>query len=324
MSLTGKISSITALIFLLWIPHQTNAREKIFKIGILSESPSPTLDGFYEGLRDHRLIEGKNVVYIRRFTGPDVQIARQLAHELVAENVDVIFARASTFVEPARQETSNIPIVFANHNDPVGVGHAQSLAHPGGNITGVSQMATEVSIKLLQLLQEMLPNLKRLAIITNPTTPTHGPVFAAIETTSRNFGVAARRYDAKTEAEIEDAFAHARKDGQQAVVVLTSPLTLLAANIVGASAVKYQLPTACGVPKAVEAGALLSYGPNLKDLGRHAADYVFRILIEGEHPADMPIEQPTTFDLTINKTSAVQLNLTIPDFLYVQADRVIQ
>jgi putative ABC transport system substrate-binding protein len=259
----------------------------------------------------------------RAYAGDDPVKASRLAQELVASRVDLIVARASTFVEPARRATSTIPIVFLTHNDPVGTGHVKSLGQPGGNITGVSQVATELNLKQLQLLQELLPRLTRVAVISNPDTPSHRPALAEIARASKTLGLQVHVLEAATLEAFQGSCQEAVRAGDQALLVLTSPVTIAGHERIGSIVAEAGLPSMFGNRASVEAGGLIGYGPDLDELGRHAAAFVDKIL-RGAKPSDLPVELPTKFELIINMRSARLLGVRVPDSMRLQATNVIE
>jgi putative ABC transport system substrate-binding protein len=298
-------------------------QRKTYRIGILTGSMGPGLQGFYRGLQELGYIEGKNILIERQFTGDDASRALPLAQKLAALKVDVIFAPSSTYVEAARQATLKIPIVFATHNDPVGSGHVVSLAHPGGNATGVTQMATLLDAKRLELLKELLPRAARVAVLSNPTTPSHVPALKEIEQAGRKLGFKLHTIQASSPSEFGLAFDAAAKAGDQALLLLTSPLSISEHRRIAALAVAHRLPVVFAQTLFVEAGGLMSYGPDHFELGRHAATYVDRIL-KGANPATMAVEQPTRFELVINLKTAKALGIEIPNSVLLRADKVIE
>ena len=281
------------------------------------------MQGFYRGLQELGYIEGRNILIERRFTGDDAGRALPLAQELAALKVDVILANSSTQVEAARQATLKIPIVFATHNDPVGSGHVASLARPGGNATGVTQMATLLDAKRLELLKELLPRATRVAVLSNPTTPSHVPTLKEIEQAGRKLGFKLHMIEASSLAEFGLAFDAAAKAGDQALLLLTSPLSISEHKRVTALANAQRLPVVFAQTLFVEAGGLISYGPDRFELYRHAASYVDRIL-KGANPATMAVAQPTRFELVINLKTAKALGIEIPSSILLRADKVIQ
>jgi putative ABC transport system substrate-binding protein len=299
-------------------------QRKAYRIGILMDSPtSPGVEGLFQGLRELGYIEGKNLFIERRFTGDDAGRALPMAQELAALKVDLIFASSSTYVEAARQATSKIPIVFATHNDPVGSGHVISLARPGGNSTGVTQMATLLDAKRLELLKELLPGAIRVAVLANPTTPSHVPTLKEAEQAGRKLGLKLHPIEASTPQQFDLAFEAAARAGDQAMLLLTSPLSILEHKRVTALALTYRLPVVFAQTFFAEAGGLISYGPDRFELYRAAASYIDRIL-KGASPPTMAVSQPTRFELAINLKTAKAIGLTIPQSVLLRADKVIE
>jgi putative ABC transport system substrate-binding protein len=265
------------------------AQRKVARIGLLTEGPSPIVSAFLAGLRDHGWVENENLRVERAFTGTDPETAPALARALVAKGVDVIVARASTFVEPARRATTTVPIVFLTHNDPVGTGHVKSLAHPGGNITGVSTLATELHAKQLQLLRELLPQAARLAVLYNPSTPSHRPALAEVVRIGPTFGFKVHVLESGSLAAFSQACANARAAGDRA---------------------------------DVDSGGFVSYGADTAELARRGADLVDKIL-RGAKPAELPVELPTTFELVINLKAARALGVQVPPSIRLRANDVV-
>ena len=299
---------------------------RIARIGVLSlyaggAQREALMAALIEALREHGWVEGQNLVIERR----EVQSVDRLADaatELVRANVDVIFAASSTHVEQARKATTTIPIVFAVHGDPVGTGHVASLTRPGGNITGLAQLLTELSAKELQLLKSALPQVSRMAIVWNPTTPSHGPAMKAVENAAAALGVTLYMVPVRTGAELEDAFASMVRERVQAFLVIASPMSLAERDHLGQLALKNRLPGIFGFKENVQAGGLMSYGPELSELYRRAAVYIDKIL-KGAKPGELPVEQAAKYELVINARTAKALGITIPNNLLLRADLVI-
>jgi putative ABC transport system substrate-binding protein len=296
---------------------------KVYRVGVLSIDATTNFESFRQGLRDLGYVEGRNLLIEARFTKGNLSGLPALAADLVKLKPDVIFASSSTYVQAARRATRTIPIVFAVHNDPVGTGDVSSLARPGGNITGLTQMASELSAKQLELLKEIVPRLARVAVVWNPTTPSHGPALEQVDVAARVLGVQLTKFKAEDGSGLDQAFAAAARERVQAIFVLLSPLVAQESGRLASLAAKHRLPTFCAYRPFVEAGGLVAYGPDLHDLYRRAAGYVDRIL-KGAKPADLPVEQPTKFELAINLKAARSLGLTIPRAVLVRADRVIE
>jgi len=297
--------------------------QKAYRIGVLTDYPTTRFESFRRGLRDLGYVEGRNLLIEERFDKGNLEALPAFAADLVELKVDLIFASSSTYVRAAKQATRTIPIVFAVHNDPVGTGDVASLAHPGGNITGLTQIASDLTAKQLQLLAEIVPRLAHLAVVWNPTTPSHGPALEQVDIAARSLGMQISRFKADDVNSLERAFAAASKERADAAFVLLSPLAAQQSARLASLAAKHRLPALCGFPRFVEEGGLLSYGPDLGDLHRRAAGYVDRIL-KGAKPGDLPVEQPTKFELVINLKTARALRLRVAQPLLLRADKVIE
>jgi putative ABC transport system substrate-binding protein len=232
-------------------------------------------------------------------------------------------APSSVYAEAAKRATSTIPIVFAVHADPIGSGHVASLARPGGNITGTSLALTETYAKGLELLKEVVPGLSRVAVLLNPATPSHGPGLKAVEVTGRALGLHIYAMPVHTATEFDSAFSAIVRERAGGVLVLSTPMFIAGAKPLADLAMKYKLATSFGPREHAVAGGLLSFGPDRAALFRRAATYVDKIL-KGARPADLPVEQPTKFDLVINLKTGKALGLTFPPSLLVWADQVIE
>jgi putative tryptophan/tyrosine transport system substrate-binding protein len=238
-------------------------------------------------------------------------------------NVDVIFAPASTQVEPARRASNTIPIVFAQHADPVGLGDVASLSRPGGNITGMSMLLTEISVKELEILRETLPDADRIGVLWNPTTPSHPTAVKAVEAAGEKLAVRLVMAAAGTVAEIQDAFATMSRERVRGVLVLSSPLYNAQSAILAELQTTHRLPAIFANRASVEAGGLMSYGADLNDLYRRAAAYIDKIF-KGKSPADLPVEQASKYKMVINLKTAKALDITIPPTVLARADEVIE
>ena len=219
--------------------------------------------------------------------------------------------------------TATIPIVFAVHADPIGSGHVASLAHPGGNITGLAQLQNPVNTKGLELLKEAVPGLSRVAVLWDPATPSHGPVLKAVEEAAHDLRLQLHPVAAQRGEELDRAFAAMIREQSQALLGLNSVVFFSERGRIADLALKDRLPTAFVPREYAEAGVLMTYGANLAELFRQAATYVDKIL-KGAKPADLPVEQATTFELVINLKTAKALGLTIPQSLLNRADEVIE
>ena len=312
---------------LLAAPLVTEAQQhpgKVPRIGYLSPGTvgSPTLTAFREGLREHGYVEGQSIVIDRRFANGNAERLPQLAAELVRLKVDVIVAAGESGLA-AQRATSTIPIVMTNTSDPVAQGLVASLARPGGNITGLSMQTPDLSGKRLQLLKEAVPHLSRVTILWDPGNPGSRIAVREAEVAARTLGLGLQLLEARSASEIDQAFATMTREGTGAAFAPGSSLFFVHRTRIAENAVKSRMPTMCGVAEFGMAGCLISYGVRGTDLYRRAATYVDKIL-KGAKPADLPIEQPTKFELVINMKTAKALGLTIPPSLLLQADHVIE
>jgi putative tryptophan/tyrosine transport system substrate-binding protein len=299
---------------------------KIPVIGFLGLAPASgwaePVGALRAGLRDLGYVESKTIALELRWAA-SVDDLPALASELVRMKVDVILAPASTQVEPARQATKTIPIVFAQHADPIGVGHVASLAHPGGNITGVSGLLTEMAAKELEILKEAVPGAQRVGVLWNPTTPSHPHVLTAVEEAARRLRVEVVATPAKAASEFDGAFSMMARRRVDAFVVLASPLTNSERAPLAELALKQRLPGVFVNRANVEAGGLISYGPDFNYMYRYAATYIDKIL-KGRLPADLPVEQASKYLLVINLKTAKALGIEVPTTVLARADEVIE
>jgi putative ABC transport system substrate-binding protein len=295
-------------------------------IGFLGPAPAasylPRLEALRAGLRDLGYVEGKNIVIEYRWAERVEQLP-EMAAELVRMNVDIILCSSSTYVEAARQATKTIPIVFALHADPVGIGHVASLAQPGGNITGLSTLLTDLAAKELQIFKEAVPQTTRIGILWNPTTPSHGPAVQAVKTVGEELGAQLLLVPAQTAEEFDGAFSTMTRERVGGFLAIASPLSFSERVRLADLALKHQLPGMFGSRENVEAGGLMSYGVDYNDLHRRAALYIDKIL-KGAKPADLPVEQASKYELIINIKTAKLLRLQIPEKLVALADQLIE
>ena len=319
--------ALCAMLFSLCFPAQAQQPAKIPRIGYL-EAVSPSIgavrsEAFRQGLRELGYVEGKNIVTEYRYAEGKRDRLPALAAELVRLKVDVIVTAGASATRAAKKATSTIPIVMAQDSDPVGKGIVASLARPGGNITGLSTLAPEISGKQLELLKEIVPKLSRVAVLGTSTRPGNAQTLREVELAAGAFKVEVRYLDVLDPKKIETAFGAARKERVDAVLVLAGRILISHRTQVVELAVKSRLPAIYPFPVYVEAGGLMSYGVRRSDLFRRAATYVDKIL-KGANPAELPVEQPTKFELVINLKTAKALGITIPPTLLLQATKVIK
>jgi putative ABC transport system substrate-binding protein len=299
---------------------------KIPRIGFLklglASAYANWVEALQTGLRERGYIKGRNIVIEFRWAETVDQLP-ELAADLVRMNVDVIFALASTETEAARQATKTIPIVFGSHADPVGLGHVASLAQPGGNLTGLTVVQTDLTAKALELLKEAVPQVTRIGALFNPAAPSHRPTLQALETAGEKLGVQLLMAPVRTVDDFDGAFATMARERVGGFFVSTEAVTVSNRARLAGLALKHQLPGMFGVRDNVEAGGLMSYAPDHHDLTRRAAAYIDKIL-KGAKPADLPVEQASRYYLVINLKTAKAIGLTVLPSLLARADEVIE
>ncbi len=320
-------TSLCALLFVFSPSVDAQQPVKVPRIGFLG-FPSPSAnaarnEAFRQGLRELGYVEGKNIVIEWRFAEGKLDRVSALAAELVRLKVDVIVTGGAGSTRPANEATNTIPIVMAQDPDPVGNGFVASLARPGRNITGLSTLAPELSGKQLELLKEIAAKLSRVAVLGTSTSPANAQSLREVELAAGALNVQLQYLDIRSPNDIELAFQEARKTRVDAFLALIGPVLANQRTQIADLAVKSRLPAIYGQPEYVEAGGLMSYAVSFTDLHRRAATYVDKIL-KGAKPADLPVEQPTKFELIINLKTAKQIGLTISPNLLARADRVIK
>ncbi len=320
------LATVTGSLLLTRLDAAAQQAGKVYRIGFLWDTPAVwphALEAFRQGLRDLGWIEGQNIVVEYRWTEGHFDKLPSLVEELVRLKVDLILAPTSIYAGAAKRVTSTIPIVFASHADPIGSGHVANLARPGTNATGLTIVMSETMAKSLELLKATVPGLSRIAVIWDPATPSHRPALKAVEDTGRALGLRVQAHAVRGATEFDSAFSAIVQERAGAVLVLSTPLFIGGAKRLAELALTHKLPTMFGPREHVEAGGLLSYGPDRADLYRRAATYVDKIL-KGANPADLPVQQATKFELVINRKTATALGLTIPPSMLVRADQIIE
>ena len=307
-------------------PARAQQAGKVFRIGLVVPDAGPTparraeLEALRAGLRDLGWVEGKNIVIETRWAGAEPQRQRELAAELKSLPVALILALGTSSVASARDGAPGLPIVMINAGDPVGSGFVASLARPGGDLTGTSAAGEDVLAKQLELLSTAVPKLKKVSVMMNSANPGNGFFFDAMSLRAKALGLRIDRIDVAVEDEFDDAVARA-KGG--ALVVVTDPMFLRRRVGIIELTLRFQVPSVFGRRDYVADGGLMSYVSSTTWHWRSAAKFVDKIL-KGAKPADMPVEQPTKFDLVVNLKTARALGLTIPQSLLLRADEVIQ
>jgi putative tryptophan/tyrosine transport system substrate-binding protein len=320
--------TVCVLLLALGAPAGGQQGKKIPRVGFLNASSvssvAARLDAFRQGLRGLGYVERDNIVVEYRHAEGNEDRLHGFADELVRLKVDAIVAGGTVSARAAKRATTTVPIVMTNVSDPVALGLASSLSRPGGNVTGLSTLAPELSGKRLELLKELIPRLSRVAIVGDAINPGNPQAVKEAELAADAFGVQLQYYlSVRGAGDIETAFRAATKGHAEAVLGLTSAILFSQRMQIAEIAVKNRLPSVYGQPEYVEGGGLMSYGTNIADLYRRTASYVDRIL-KGAKPADLPIEQPSKFEMVINLRTAKQIGLSIPPNVLTRADRVIR
>ena len=324
--------ALGALFFALYLSAHAQQRTKVPRVGYVtstgnSNDPGPSGQAFRQGLRDLGYVEGKNILVEYRNIEGNPELIPAFIAELLALKVDVIVATSPTAIRAAKQATKTVPIVMVTTQDPVAAGIVDSLARPGGNVTGLTQLARDLSGKRLELLKEVIPTISRVGVLTVAGPPPTGVSTALVE-----YEAAARALRIPIQSlqvvrgpnpDLERAFREAVKGRVNALITARNQVLTPHTKKIADLALKNRLPSMHEVKHYVEVGGLMSYGANDSDLFRRAAVYVDKIL-KGTKPADLPVEQPTKFEFVINLKTAKALNLTIPQSVLFRADRVIK
>ena len=310
---------------LLAAPPTAGAQEtgKVYRIGILRSGPlpKPWAEALRAGLQERGYVEGRNVVVEYRLTDGSLKELPGLVEELVRLRVDLIVASGLPAIQAAQKATTAVPIVFVNVYDPVEIGLVASLARPGGNLTGLSQNSADLVAKRLELLKELLPNLRRVAFLWHSTNPGNVAQKKGAEIAARAVGVQLQSLPVEGQDEFESAFRDAR--GAGGLLQADDSLFTTHRSRLTELAIRSRLPAIYSLREHADAGGLMSYGTNYPDQLRRTATYIDKIL-KGAKPADLPVEEPTKFELVINLKTAKALGLTIPPSVLARADEVIQ
>jgi putative ABC transport system substrate-binding protein len=300
---------------------------KMHRIGFLSPitaaSIAGRLEAFQAGMRELGYVEGKNFTMVWRFGDGRYERLPDLALELVQQHADVIVVNGNQAISAVRKATAQIPIVMANVNDPVGSGFVASLARPGSNVTGLSSIASDISAKYLELLLSFAPKMSKVAVLTETTSGAQATILNNARAAGKKAGVSILALEARSPQEIDHAFVAMTQAKAQGLIFASNPLFTLQRRQIAELAAKHRLPSISALREFAEAGALMSYGPNFNEMYRRAATYVDKIL-KGAKPADLPVEQPTLFELVINGKTAKVLGLKIPYSLQIMVNKVIE
>ena len=312
-----------------YAPLASFARQPLRRIAFLFPNSATavaaqgSLVAFKEGLRDNGLIEGKHYLLEERYAGGVYERFPVLTRELLQRNPAVIMVSTIEAVRVAQKETKTVPIVMAATNDPVGSGLVASLARPGGNTTGLSTQAEDTIVKYVELVRETLPRAKWIAVLVNPGNPSTPKMFEQLRTAAGGYGIDAGAFEAATPAALDAVFGAIAQQRPDAFVVLRDAMFIGQHERMSAFALKNRIPLFAPTDQFVGSGSLISYAPSLVDMYRRSATYVAKILA-GAKPADLPIEQPTRFELVLNMNTAKALGIKIPHSILVRVDRVIE
>lgn len=297
---------------------------KIPQIGFLSVSAAPPfIEALREGLREHGYVEGETIMIDWRIT-PNREELPGIAREFVENGVDLIIAGGTKAIQAAKKETTTIPIVMTNSGDAVGTGLVASLARPGGNVTGSTQISPQLSAKRVQLLTEAIPGLSHLAVLWNPDHPNTPRMFREVQAAVPDFGLELISLEVrKPNPDFDAAFEEAISKRAGALLVLRDPLTIKHQQRIAELAMDHRLPAMYETMNFVEAGGLMLYGPSFRDLYRNAATFTDKIL-NGANPAEMPVQHPTTFELVVNQKAADAIGVTFPEPFLLRTTQIIR
>ena len=301
---------------------------KVWRVGFLtplrrSQAMPARYSAFLKGLRDLGYVEGRNLVIEWRYADDDIARLPALATDLVRANVDVLVAGGTPAARAAQRATSTVAIFMLGVGDPVGSGLAKSLARPGGNSTGISLTSPDLAGKWMELARSLVPSLSRVALLVNPTNPTRQATLDGVRGAGQSARVAVLPIEVRKAAELDDAFARVAQARAEAIMIQNEALFDEASRQIAHLAIRARIPTVTGRREFVEAGCLASYGSNLVQVYRHAASYVDRIL-KGAKPGEMPIEQPTSYEMAVNLATAKAIGLAVPREIVLRADRVVE
>ena len=317
--------SLGAMLFALCVPAEAQQPTRIPRIGyVIGSGPGPLVDAFRQGLRDFGYIEGKNILVEYRYAEGKTDRIASLVAELVQLPVDVLVSTTGRAILAAKQMTKTVPIVMVSINDPVAAGFVDSLARPGGNITGLSTLVRELAGNRLELLKEIVPGISRVGVLLDPESPFAGIAFKEYESAAPTLRIQLQSLGVRAaNPDLEGAFQAGVKGRANALVVARTPVLTFYSKRITDLAIKNRLPSMCEQRQYVENGCLVSYAANDVAQWERAAYYVDRIL-KGTKPAELPVEQPTKFEFIINLKTAKQIGLTIPPNVLARADKVIK
>jgi putative ABC transport system substrate-binding protein len=323
----GILAVVIAFILASSPPASGQPSSKIARIGFLAasgpEREQRLIAAFEQGLRDLGYREGAQFVIEARYAGGRFETLPDLTKDLLKRRVDILLAAGAPAAGAAKRATTTVPIVMTNAADPVGTGLVASLARPGGNITGLSDFNEGVVAKRLALLKDIIPTASRVAVLYNPANPTNPRQFTLTQDAARTLAITLLPLEARNTDEVDRAFVVVQRERPDALLAIGDPLLGTLRKKVLELAFKHRVPATFSTKEGIDEGGLMSYGPRFEDLYRRAAWYVDKIL-KGANPANLPIEQPTTFEFVLNLRTARSLGLTVPPSIALRADRVIE
>jgi len=296
---------------------------KMWRIAFITHAPNPDYDELFENLRGFGYVEGQNIIVERRYAQGKAEKFQEFAAEMVRLKVDLIITNTTPAALAAKNLTTTIPIVIPTAIDPVGTGLIASLARPGGNITGGAILTGELAAKRLELLKEVVSSLSRTAVLWNSANPANALAWRETQGAARALGVTLQSHEVQSPQDFEIAFARMAEERSDALFVLDDAMTMQYRKEIAEFAIQKRLPSVFATKDRVKAGGLMSYGPQYSEMMRRAASLVDKIL-RGAEPANLPMEQPTTFELVINLKTAKAIGLTVPPPLLTRADEVIE
>jgi putative ABC transport system substrate-binding protein len=316
---------LPAVLFGAFVSSSADAQPatRVFRIGTLGNENTPTWEGLRQGLRDLGYVEGRNITVEARWSDGSPDRLPALARELAALKPDVIVASSTQAIRAAKDATTTIPVVMVLASFPDKVGLIESLARPGGNVTGLSTLGPQLMAKRVELLREIIPKASRVAVLFDPANPVESLAMRELVTAAEASGVKVQAFAARTPEEVVTSLAAAASSGADALWAFGNPANFKGRQLIGDAAGKNRLPSMFDEGTFVDAGGLVSYGPSYYDQFRRAAAYVDKIL-KGAKPAELPVEQPIKFELSLNQKTARTLGLTIPPSVLLRANRVIE
>jgi putative ABC transport system substrate-binding protein len=321
----GTIKKIMIALFLaIAVPCWAQAPPRIAWLWPGSQEGMATLlSGFKEGMRENGLVEGTDYLLDERYAAGKYDQFPALAEDLLKRNPAILMVNTIASVRAAQQATKTVPIIFVHTNDPVGSGLVASLAHPGGNTTGLSTQSEDIINKHIELLREVLPRATRIAVLSNPSNPSCPKMFERVRVVASSFGITARAFDVTSPKGLDAAFSAIAEYRPNALLVLGEAMFYDQRGPISQLATKQKLPTFAAQSEYVTSGCLISFGVNRREVFRRSAIYAKKIL-DGAKPADLPVEQPTRFELVVNMKTAKTLGIAIPQSVLLRADEVIQ